>query len=114
MWSLLIIVLTAWTGIVPIQPMSVGSVDDTWGVVGPEWRDISGRFVAPVIACRNEVLHVEASTCLDEMKPTLWLAHAERLSATIVMRLSMADAPAQVRPAMRAHSSRKPTVRWNN
>jgi hypothetical protein len=24
------------------------------------------------------------------------------------------DAPAQVRPAMRAHSSRKPTVRWNS
>ena len=70
----------------------VALVDDTWGVVGPEWRDISGRFVGPVIACRNEVLHVETSTCLDELEPTLWLAHAERLSATIVMRLSMADA----------------------
>lgn len=28
--------------------------------------------------------------------------------------LQQADGPAQVRPAMRAHSSRKPTVRWNN
>lgn len=144
MWSLLIIVLTSWTGIAPVQPVSVGSVeavlrsaglrelpdaqhladlatlvdvaierdvmlplvavdandvvdrvalvDDAWGVVGPEWRDISSRFVGPVIACRNEVLQVEASSCVDELEPTLWLAHAERLSATIVMRLSMADA----------------------
>lgn len=28
--------------------------------------------------------------------------------------LQQAEATAQVRPAMRAHSSRKPTVRWNN
>lgn len=70
----------------------VNAADDTWGVVGPEWRDISGRFVGPVIACRNDMLHMSTSTCLDEMEPTLWLAHAERLAGTIVMRLSMADA----------------------
>ena len=69
----------------------VEAVGSFWGVVGPEWRDVAGRSVLDLITCRQSMVAGGGEACRRDLSHGLWLAHAERLRSTIVMRLSMAE-----------------------